>query len=208
MPSAKEQVFDRIHDTQFIYRTLLEAMSRPGHVSSIAPACGKLELADPAHKIVTGLALTLLDGEVSFSISMKRGGELEDSIRKQTFSQVQPSEKADYIFADGSGDEDYIRELMSSVRTGTLLAPEAGATLFLMVDHFNNENTVTDQWTLSGPGIMETRTLSVSGISKEWMTERARVNAEYPMGVDMVLFTPGGQMTALMRTTKVRGVGI
>jgi alpha-D-ribose 1-methylphosphonate 5-triphosphate synthase subunit PhnH len=218
MPNVKELTFDRVHDTQFIYRQLLDAMAKPGQISSIAAASDKLESSLTAMQaVITCFALTLLDGEVSFAIQMDNKKDLETHIRKQTFSHVEAASEADYVFASGNSGDDSIRALLSEVKTGTLIRPEGGATLFIYVEGLTGEldmdagaeasakQTTQGCWTLTGPGIQTTCTLAVQGLSKAWIEERAKVNAEYPVGVDIVLFTENGLITALPRTTTMRG---
>jgi alpha-D-ribose 1-methylphosphonate 5-triphosphate synthase subunit PhnH len=71
-----------------------------------------------------------------------------------------------------------------------------------------NQGAEGSFWTLTGPGIQDACTLSVQGLSKAWIVERAKLNAEYPLGIDMVLFTESGQLTALPRTTMMREEGV
>ncbi len=201
MPNVKERPFDRVHDTQFIYRQLLDAMSRPGHISSIQAASVRAADISPLQAMIACYAFTLLDGEVSLSVEMEDRSNLEAYIRMLTFSRVQTSAEADYIFADGQRNVDEIVDLFAKVNKGTLIRPEGGATIFISVDALDAAEGAGSCWTLTGPGIKDSCTLCVQGLSKAWVEERAKVNAEYPMGVDIVLFTENGNMTALPRTT-------
>ncbi|MDF2670563.1 MAG: phnH [Paenibacillus sp.] len=206
MPNVKEQTFDLVHDTQFIYRQLLDVMFRPGQISSIQAASSRNADVSPLQAMIASFALTLLDGEVSFSVEMEDRSELESYIRKLTFSRVQTAAEADYIFADGKRKEDQVAGLFSKVNKGTLIRPEGGVTIFIAVDGLEAEGNAESCWTLTGPGIQESCTLCVQGLSKAWVEERAKANAEYPMGVDLVLFTESGYMTALPRTTIMKEV--
>ncbi|MDF2958771.1 MAG: phosphonate metabolism protein [Paenibacillus sp.] len=239
MPNVKDITFDRVHDTQFIFRQLLDVMARPGRIGSIASSAAQLELLDAGQKTAAALALTLLDGEVSFAVAVNGvegngsnganningvNGEslgsgfvpgwsmLEAYIRRHSISQAAPAAEADYVFAAGGMPDAEIRSIMSTLRCGTLLAPEQGATLFLLVEHLKhtdmNSNASKSEtavhWVLQGPGIQDTNRLSISGMNKLWFEERARVNAEYPIGVDIILFTADGDIAALPRTTILR----
>ncbi|WP_127578974.1 phosphonate C-P lyase system protein PhnH [Paenibacillus koleovorans] len=242
MPNVKElPTFDRVHDTQFIYRQLLEAMSRPGEISSLEKASSKLPADSPLPAMIACLAWTLLDGEVGFAVELKLGpgkAELEEHIRRQMFSRIQSVSQAEYLFVSGSESEERIRQLMGAVKRGSLIRPEDGATLFVLVEELasaGGEEVETeaeaeagaeagassgsgccesdcdrgsglDCWMISGPGVFDERCLCVKGLSAVWLEERARVNAEYPMGVDMVLFTTDGKVVALPRTSVVKGV--
>ncbi|NHN34167.1 phosphonate C-P lyase system protein PhnH [Paenibacillus agricola] len=209
MPNVKEQTFDRVHDTQFIYRQLLDAFARPGQISSIALNSTKLSSLSPLQAMVTCFAMTLFDGEVSISIEMEDKQELEAYVRQQTFSRIGPASEADYVIAKGSMGEDQIYDLLSKLKNGTLIRPEDGATVFIHVDGMDaNKGTEGNCWTLTGPGIQDVGTLCVQGLPKAWIDERTKLNAEYPLGIDMVLFTESGQLTALPRTTIMREEGV
>lgn len=207
MPNVNEQTFERVHDTQFIYRQLLDAFARPGQISSIELISAKLMPLSPLQAMVTCFAMTLFDGEVSFSVDMKDQEELEAYVRQQTFSRIQPASDADYVIAKGSMGEDQIQALLSKLKKGTLLRPEDGATVFVHVDGLGS-GTEESCWTLTGPGIQDACILCVQGLSKAWIEERAKLTAEYPLGIDMVLFTEGGLLTAIPRTTIIREEGV
>ncbi|TDG00562.1 phosphonate C-P lyase system protein PhnH [Paenibacillus piri] len=247
MPNVEEAVFDRVHDTQFMYRQLLDALARPGRIGSIAePGC-KLALPGSGLNMAAALAITLLDGEVGFAVCgcSCAGGEaviteLEDYIRRHTFSKTATVEDADYVFACGCLPDDDIHAVMEIVHRGSLTAPERGATLFMQVDFLaaadvdgsvgpageEAEGSIWPEpavaaseggaglrpaekgadgvWLLQGPGIRGSRRLTIGGMSQVWFDERAKANAEYPMGIDMILFTADGQLAALPRTTLIR----
>ncbi|MFK7691549.1 phosphonate C-P lyase system protein PhnH [Paenibacillus sp. HJGM_3] len=207
MPNVKERPFDRVHDTQFIYRQLLEALARPGQIGSIAAASARVEAASPLLATATCFALTLLDGEVGFAVAMEAEKEaLEAHIRRQTFSRIAALPEVDYVFASGGEAPERIEALLAQVKKGTLIRPEGGAILFVLVEGFESFEPGQSPeacWTLSGPGIKDTCRLCVQGLSPVWMEQRALANAEYPMGVDLVLYTVSGELAALPRTTQV-----
>lgn len=193
--------FDAVHDTQRIYRALLDAMSFPGTVREIGPAVCKLDGSAAACPAAAGIALTLLDGEVSHAVRMTEATALSDYIRKMTFSPSVPPEQADYVFADGWLEEAEIRSLFERISRGTHEAPELGATLLLRVSGLGGSGE--RKWTLSGPGIADSVECCVAGLNERWLFEREKANAEYPVGVDMILFTDDGLVTALPRTTTI-----
>jgi len=59
--------FDLVHDTQAAYRTVLDAMSRPGKVVSLAREAEKIDLPDIAGPAARVLMRMLLDPEVGFA---------------------------------------------------------------------------------------------------------------------------------------------
>jgi alpha-D-ribose 1-methylphosphonate 5-triphosphate synthase subunit PhnH len=209
MPNVKDRAFERVHDTQFIYRQLLDAFARPGQIGSLESVSSKLVSLSPLQAMVTCFALTLFDGEVGFCLEMDSQEGLEAYVRQMTFSRIEPASKADYVMTQGGMPVERIQALLAQLKKGTLLRPEDGATVFIRVDELASEACPEGSClTLTGPGIRASRTLCVQGLPKAWIEERARINAEYPLGIDMVLFTESGKLTALPRTTIIRQEGV
>lgn len=204
MANVDVKTFDAVHQTQRLYRKLLDAMARPGTVRSAADECLGLPFGNGGESAAAAIALTLVDGEVAFSFDL--GGSSPDKpaewIRKRTFGRITAPDKADYVFAPGMPEETEIVQRYGSIRTGSLMSPEDGATVLLLVSGFGPSGESGHGWTLSGPGIAGETELFVSGLSPVWMELRERWNELYPMGVDMILFSPDGELAALPRTTK------
>lgn len=197
--------FDAVHDTQHIYRALLEAMAFPGTVQDIGPVIQKLDDSLAFNRTAAGIALTLLDAEVSHAVQMAEATLLPDYIRRMTFSPAAPMNDADYVFADGDMDAEAIARIMESVKRGTHEAPDFSATLLLEVRGFVEEQDGR-RLVLSGPGIAIETECRVSGLTTEWLMEREKANAEYPVGVDLILYTGEGHLVALPRTTNIKEV--
>jgi alpha-D-ribose 1-methylphosphonate 5-triphosphate synthase subunit PhnH len=205
--SAINNTFSIVYDTQSIYRLLLNLTARPGEIGRVALSASKIGLLPGAGDTALALAFMLLDSEVGFFVDMEQVPELAGMIRLRTLSWPATAEAADYIFADGTSAPG---TWASTIRRGTLAEPEMGATVILQVDAleagFASESTNDVQLTLSGPGIADVQHLRVGGLDRHWLTIRESWNEEYPMGVDLILFTPDGILAALPRTTKVKGV--
>jgi len=205
--TAIDNAFSIVHDTQTIYRLLLNLTARPGEVGQIAASADRIGLLPGAGNTALALAFTFLDSEVGYFVDLEPVPELSGIIRLRTLSRPVAGDAADYIFADGGKAPGY---WASSVRRGTLSEPEMGATVLLLVDSLETElasereNTV--RLTLSGPGIKDECHLQVGGFDLGWLSIRENWNEEYPMGVDLILFTPDGKLAALPRTTQARGV--
>jgi alpha-D-ribose 1-methylphosphonate 5-triphosphate synthase subunit PhnH len=198
------KTFDAVHQTQRLYRKLLDAMARPGTVRSVADEYRGLPFESGGETVAAAIALTLIDGEVAFSFDL--GGSspetLAEWIRKRTFGRITAPDKADYVFAPGMPEETEIMQRYGRIRTGSLMSPEDGATVLLLVSGFGRSGESGHGWTLTGPGIADETELSVTGLSPVWMELRGRWNELYPMGVDMILFSPDGELAALPRTTR------
>ncbi|NBD23671.1 phosphonate C-P lyase system protein PhnH [Paenibacillus glycinis] len=208
MTAQNETLFDPVHDTQLFYRELLGAFAEPGKVKTAGRLTAGAESLEPDERMVAVIALTLLDSEVRFAAELAGQERLTPYIRMHTFARPVPPAEAEYVFADGRETPPAWAEALN---TGTLLEPEHGATLFLRVDDLS-EGAAEEpagageaRIALSGPGIPGERAMTVAGLAKEWLACRRQWNVEYPLGVDVVLFTASGKLAALPRTTRAEG---
>ncbi|MDF2725369.1 MAG: phnH [Paenibacillus sp.] len=208
MPNVKDMApaYDRIHDTQYAYRELLDAFAKPGQIGDLSCVVAHQPELAPKLAMLSCFAHVLLDGEVTFSVAMRENREqIETAIRKLTFCRLSALAEADYVFADGDAGEAEIGPLAGELKLGSLIKPEDGATVFIRVDGFRGGEEGGCRLVLSGPGIPSTRSLSVQGLSGAWLELRARANEEYPLGIDIVLFEDNGRIAALPRTTVISG---
>jgi alpha-D-ribose 1-methylphosphonate 5-triphosphate synthase subunit PhnH len=195
--------FDLTHDTVSIYRILLNAMSKPGTVGNIRSLADKLQLPQSEDRVGLAIALTLLDGTTRFSVHMQAGKQFEDAVRRQTFCQLTDSVHAEYVFIDGDFNEADLHEIFMHIHGGTLLQPELGATVLARVDEVSAAAIDNAAWLATGPGIRSKAGFNVSGFSHAWFIERAHLNVEYPIGIDLILYDKYGNILAIPRTTKV-----
>ncbi|WP_158737054.1 phosphonate C-P lyase system protein PhnH [Alteribacillus sp. YIM 98480] len=194
--------FDKVHDSQQIFRNLVEAFSRPGKTVNILPYCNSINPPQGFSAIMTGLAFTLVDREVTFSVLHDHADGVEQYIHWQTFCNQTAPKDADYIFVDQYMDENAIDKLMDEVKIGTLTHPHQSATLFLKINEFDQKES--EQVTLSGPGINGEKSCNI-GLCEKWITTRNELTAEYPLGIDLCLVNENGDLLALPRTTKIQG---
>lgn len=169
---------------QQIFRGLLDAFSYPGRISSCAD-----------HSTPAWLAAlsALVDGESTLAdpqqlLSAEWWPKLE--------ARRAPPDRAAFILLNGSQAPELIPSL------GTLEAPEAGATLLLCVNSLHGDLTGDVHLGLTGPGIRQQVSISVSGLHPEWITSRNEWVSAFPLGVEMVLCDAHNYM-ALPRTTQI-----
>ncbi|WP_408008178.1 phosphonate C-P lyase system protein PhnH [Pseudalkalibacillus sp. A8] len=199
MTKVDQQSFDMIHGTQEIFRKLLDSMSRPGKVNNIHDAVQFIESVEGLSQAMTGIAFTLIDREASFHIISKRRSEVIQYLRWTTFAKHEDITKVSYVFIHEPLDEKEIYDVMSQVNRGTLENPHESATIIINVDRLSNGKKLL----LSGPGIDGTKECFIEGLPAAWITERERVNKEYPIGVDFIFVTQSGDLTAIPRTTTI-----
>jgi alpha-D-ribose 1-methylphosphonate 5-triphosphate synthase subunit PhnH len=208
--NLNELSFDRVHDTQEIYRILLHAMSRPGLIGELGNAMNGIDLPIGTSKAAAAIALTLLDGEVAFTVQMQGHEGWTETIQRLTYCKLVDFAAADYVFVEGIESLSFINQVQSQVRIGTLSSPEKSATIFIRVKSFiNNESSDQDHrcsLKLTGPGIQRETICNIEGLSLAWIESRARLVEEYPQGVDLIFYTENGEVIAIPRTTVVEGV--
>jgi len=193
--------FDRVHDIQASYRKVLDAMSRPGEIGSLA------EQAERAADIVPGclpatavLVLMLLDNEVTFKVVSAREEMVNAWLHRLTYARAVEAERADYIFVLLDARlEDFSRAIQMAA-TGTLENPHLSATVIREVHQISYEPLLR----LTGPGIQDETLVSVD-LTGDWVAHRARKNREYPMGIDFLFVDLVHRIIGLPRTTKIAG---
>ncbi len=197
---------------QQTFRVLLNAMSRPGMVHQLAVRDG-----EPTE---VGVLFTLLDFEVRYAIAnpgtqrdtqrdMQRDtrsegdiAALEQRIALLTGSQRVAIGDAAFVLSYGPLPHGAWGEL----RRGTLAYPDGGATVIFVVPQIG-EASVSDERVevvLTGPGVETEQRLMIAGLPTTEFQEFARVNADYPMGVDVMLIDPSGRVACIPRSSAVR----
>jgi len=189
---------DVVHDLQEVYRQVLQTMSRPGHIENIREITKKNTISAPCYSSTIILAMTLLDAEVSFHVVGKKALELAKHIAELTLAQQKTAQDADYLFITSDAQEETIKNVILQTKAGTLLNPQASATIILETKQITNEGSLC----LSGPGIEDTESLYIAG-AHAWLEERDVVNKEYPLGIDFIFVDEEDNVVSLPRTTKI-----
>ena len=169
---------------QQIFRGLLDAFSYPGRISTCAGRSTPAWLATLS---------ALVDGETTLADPQQM---LSAEWWQKLEARRAPQEMAAFILLKGR----HAPELIPNI--GTLEAPETGATLLLRVNSLHSDLTGDVRLGLSGPGIRQQVSMSVSGLHPAWITSRNEWVAAFPLGVEMVLCDAHNYM-ALPRTTQI-----
>ena len=192
---VKETRYDAVFDAQKHFRVLLDAMARPGSIRFL----GDVPLTSPKdlHGATALVGFALLNGDVTF---YAKDDGVVSYLTVNTTSQMASADVADFIFVKG----DLRSPAVLAAKVGSLRYPEEGATVVVDV------NTVTDEVcdralavTLSGPGVATQKTVYVRGIDVAILSDFVSQNAEFPMGIDMILVDRDGAITCVPRTAKV-----
>jgi len=182
---------DLVKDSQSVFRTVMDALSRPGlkqpiHVDAAPPA--------PLSPEVAAIALTLADHDspvwldetlaaseaVVAWLKFHTGAPIVSDPREADFALVTGWATLPKLDAFGIGTDEY---------------PDRSTTLVLAVEGFDGADR-----TITGPGIQDTETLTIAGITGDFIAQWALNRELFPCGVDVV-FAGAGQVVGLPRTT-------
>lgn len=193
---------DPVHDTQAVFRTLLDALARPGTIGVIetplpcadAPAAGS-----PAAEKRAGLAafaalLALADYATPVWLAQPDAA-LAAALR---FHADAPLVQEPHAAAFGYVHDAHALPALDAFMSGTAESPEHSATVFVRVDSLTGGAPLT----LRGPGIESTRNIAPAGLPERFWRERAALAPLFPCGIDFYLVC-GDSLMGLPRTTFV-----
>lgn len=189
-----EQGFDNpVLDAQRIFRTVLTALSEPGRVLPIDPACTPPDMVDP---VAAAVALALCDADTPIWLAPS----MASAANFFCFHLGAPIvAKSDALFLFARADE---RPQLSDLSAGTPEYPDRSATLILSVDSLD-EGT---GWQLSGPGIAGSCRFQAQGLDSDFqvdfLAEWQANHGRFPQGVD-ALFTARTRIAGLPRSTRI-----
>lgn len=190
--------YDTVFDAQVHFRLLLDSMARPGKVNSF-PASEIF----PPEGLNTGAALTafaLLNADTSFYICGENAVVTGEYLLINTASRQAEISIADYVFLP----EGYFGDELRDARTGMPAYPEDSATLIVaceLVSGTPHRGSV--KLTLKGPGVNGETEVFVSGISATLLDLVAEQNAEYPLGLDLIITDNYNNLLCVPRSNKV-----
>jgi alpha-D-ribose 1-methylphosphonate 5-triphosphate synthase subunit PhnH len=194
---AKEIFFDDVHDAQSQFRIILDCMARPGKINKMAD----LNINPPGafNKASAIIALSLLNADVSFCVTEGYGKELCEYIAVNTHASITTAALADFVFMKGLESEAPILE----TKTGTLLYPEDSATIIIDVEQLSGtQMSGATQITLRGPGVETVNTVYIKGINPLILETVKEMNAEFPLGVDLMLTDKNGLLICIPRSNR------
>ncbi|WP_144148539.1 phosphonate C-P lyase system protein PhnH [Paraburkholderia sp. BCC1884] len=185
---------DPVHDTQAVFRTLLDTLSRPGTVGTIenllpdvratradlAAFAALLALCDYA----TPVWLAQPDAALGSAVRFHTGAPLVDEPGEAAFG---------YIHDAGAMPS------LDSFSLGIAESPEQAVTLLIRVEAFTGGAPIV----LSGPGIQHSTTIAPVGLPPGFWRERAALAPLFPCGIDCYLVC-GAELIGLPRTTDAK----
>lgn len=174
--------------TQKVFRSLLESMARPGKINSLQPFPLPFTTEGVSSApYLLGIACTLLDMEVGFSVVSPDLKGLISDIEFHSNARPVAVYEADYIVMSQRDAP----EILLEAKRGNLNFPDQGATVILVVDGMSEdpsqERIMDHSLILEGPGVLNQKVFFLKGIDLSLLRTLQSINAEFPLGLDLIL---------------------
>ncbi len=172
-------------DAQASFRAVLEAMSRPGRIITLAAGA---PAPAPLNAAAAAALLTLADAETP--VWSDAGPAVAEWLGFHAGCAFAPRlDEARFVLATGAAP------VLAALGPGTEEEPQASATLIVQVEAL----IAGEGWRLTGPGIEAEHRLRVVGLPGDFLAQWQAQRARFPRGVDVLLCT-GAQIAALPRS--------
>lgn len=183
---------DPVFGSQRAFRTVLEAMSRPGRIGTIAD---DLDPPAPLTVATAAICLALVDHDTPLWLAPDL--HTPSAVAFLRFHCGCPIVDDPATAAFAIADAATVPSL-DSFAPGDDAWPETSTTLIVQVPDLRPDGALT----LSGPGIETAHRLGADGLRDGIWTEWTANRGLFPCGVDLILVT-GRSLAALPRTTTV-----
>jgi alpha-D-ribose 1-methylphosphonate 5-triphosphate synthase subunit PhnH len=189
--------YDTVFDAQQHFRLLLDSMSRPGKTNTFP----EMDILPPdglnQASALTGFAL--LNPDVTYYIAGDNSDDIASYLLVNTASQQAEISVADYVFLP----EEYGVDELEEARTGTPIYPEDSATFIASAEQISEQlHEGSLAITLKGPGVNGEAEVFVSGIAPELLDFVKEQNAEYPLGIDLIITDRHNNILCIPRSNK------
>lgn len=190
MQAITQGFSEPVHQAQQVFRRVLDAMARPGHIHTLA---GLPPAAPGLSPAATAVCLSLADFETPLWLDPQAAGARDhlvfhcsapvtDTPRQAMFAAIaMPRQLTDFTLFNPGSDE----------------YPETSTTLIVEVTGLGNQGGQA----LAGPGIPRTTQLQVDGVAQNFWQQVRENHALFPRGVDLIL-TCNEQIAALPRSVR------
>jgi len=179
---------DPVAGAQVCFRSVLDAMARPGSVHQV----GGVDPPPPLGNAGAAVLLTLVDHETRFWLD-PAANVAQAWVAFHTGACAEPAiDRAMFALALSLPD-------LGALATGTDEMPESSATVILQVASLSAGAC----FQLSGPGLREPAILAVDGLPADFATIWGHNHALFPRGIDLILCA-GDRLAALPRSLTVR----
>lgn len=196
LSAVKRGLQDPSLDAQVLFRSIMNAMARPGLIMDLSEAP---EPPRGINRATGGIALTLLDFETRVWLDpLLRGGETEAWLRFHCGCTL----VSDPISADFAIVVDVANApSLSQFNEGDAKYPDLSTTVILQVESFGNG----PETVLKGPGIRDQVCVSVTGLPEDFWQQISENGQQFQFGVDVFL-TSDTSVIGLPRTVRTGGM--
>jgi alpha-D-ribose 1-methylphosphonate 5-triphosphate synthase subunit PhnH len=189
---------DKVLSAQSTFRSVMDAMARPGSVQRIVPMAGA---PDAMMRGTAAIALTLFDHDTPLWLDA-RMSESSDVVKWLKFHTGAPLVHDSSIASFALVSNGALLPALERFALGTSEYPDRSTTVIVQVESLDAGRG----FDLRGPGIDGVATLQAA-IKPADLFERLRVNeALFPRGIDVVLVADDA-VVAIPRTTRVVSKG-
>jgi alpha-D-ribose 1-methylphosphonate 5-triphosphate synthase subunit PhnH len=179
---------DISHDSQRVFRAVLDAFSHPGRIVAV-PA--EVETSGTLSIAAIAFVLTLVDRETPLWLAPEFDtSEVRDFVRFHTGAPIVTDTEA-ALFGLATPAR---QPMLDGFAIGSDPYPDRSATLVIQVPALRGGPVLT----LRGPGIDGSAAAAIAGLSESFWPEWAANRALFPCGVDVV-FAAGSELLALPR---------
>jgi alpha-D-ribose 1-methylphosphonate 5-triphosphate synthase subunit PhnH len=183
---------DPAHDSQRLFRAVLEAFSHPGRIVTLPDLP---TATGPLSQAATAFLLTLVDRDTPLWLAPAFDtASVCDFVRFHTGAPI-VAQSADALFAVLTPDQ---MPPLDGFAVGTDPYPDRSATLVIELPSLVGG----PQCRWRGPGIESRQAVSLPGLPAPFWNEWAANRALFPCGVDLV-FAAGSDLIALPRSIAV-----
>lgn len=178
---------DPVMQAQFCFRRILQAMSEPGTIVTLAPALAAPPLAPAAASAL----LTLADGDVSLWLDEALAPRWDWLAFHAGMARARGPESAHFLCTT-------TLPRLTSLATGSDAAPEEGATVILQLPAL----TGGPRRLIYGPGLEALRLIEPCGLPEDFDAQWQENHAMFPCGIDLLLCA-GDALCALPRSLRI-----
>lgn len=186
---------DPVHDAQACFRAIMNATARPGTRQKLNT--GTLAPPEPLTPVSAAIALTLFDYDTPIWLDrvLMTSEAVKAFLRFHTGAPI-VSEPVNAAFALVADPKQLIP--LASFNQGSAEYPDESTTVILSGQSFDTSEKVT----LTGPGIEDTASLTVSPVPPVFWDQVVSNNKQFPRGIDLI-FAGKTDVAALPRSTSV-----
>lgn len=188
--------------SQAVFRQALDALSLPGQPQTLDLSVSQpaIQVPQHAHAAAAALLLALLDQDCKVWLSEGFASSYAGPwLRFHTGCTVVATPgDADFVWVADAKELPSL-ELLAQ---GSAQYPELSATCVVQVNDMNTAPHA-EAWTLSGPGINGTRSLTLKGLPDGFVSARRASQVHAPCGLDF-FFTHNDTLIGLPRSTQVK----